>query len=561
MFKKKHLILLFMVITLILAACGGDEEVTPEATVDDVVNINWLWAELTENEPASQSVVPDPENYTLVLGTDGQFSYQADCNSGSGSYSVDGNNLTLTLGPATLAECGPDSLSTQYQAFLGQVASFDTEEGRLVLGLAEDAGTMTFNNGGAPIAGDPVWQQIQSTGVMRVGTSADYAPFEYYDDTNQIDGFDIALIDEVAGLLGLEVLLNDFSFDGLGEALQINQIDVAVAAITITPERDAKVDFTNIYFVTNGAALTREDNQLNINVEDDLAPFRIGVQSGSTYDTFLYDTLIEPGKMPASNVFRYQRINEALPDLEAGLIDLVLADLQPAEAAEEEGGFVIVAEGINEQFIAMAIPTGATTLQAELNRALTELESSGRLAELAKEYMDIEPEDILPIPPQPTPVPPVVEPGPGCTNAMAYVQDLSYDDQNMTNPPKLAPGETFRKGWRLRNVGTCTWDSSYSLIPVTDNIMQAQPVAVQGTVSQGQTYDFYVDLIAPTTPGVYQEFFSMRSSSGTLFGQRIWAGIEVVAAPTPTPAATQTPSPDMRFAANPETIRKANVRA
>ena len=67
---------------------------------------------------------------------------------------------------------------------------------------------------------DDSWDKVQKAGKLLVGTSADYAPFESYNDQYQIDGFDIALINEIAKQLGVTVELNDFAFDGLGGAVQ-----------------------------------------------------------------------------------------------------------------------------------------------------------------------------------------------------------------------------------------------------------------------------------------------------------------------------------------------------
>ena len=50
----------------------------------------------------------------------------------------------------------------------------------------------------------------------------------------------------------------------------------------------------------------------------------------------------------------------------------------------------------------------------------------------------------------------------GCTDAMAFIGDLNLDDNNMQNPPIMSPGQAFRKGWRVKNIGTCTWNSGYS---------------------------------------------------------------------------------------------------
>ncbi len=95
-----------------------------------------------------------------------------------------------------------------------------------------------------------------------VGTSADYPPFAFYDDKFQLDGFDIALMKAIGEKLGVEVEFNDFAFDGLGNALQLGQIDAAIAAISVTPERQELVDFSDVYYVGADALLVAEQTAL-----------------------------------------------------------------------------------------------------------------------------------------------------------------------------------------------------------------------------------------------------------------------------------------------------------
>ncbi|MEA3440932.1 MAG: META domain-containing protein, partial [Chloroflexota bacterium] len=116
----------------------------PREAVNPLIDINWQWAELIETEPAAQSLVPNPLIYTLVFYQDGSLFYQADCNSGSGSYTTDGNQLSIELGVSTLVECGPDSLSNQFITLLGSVESYGFESGRLELGLQGGSGSMIF---------------------------------------------------------------------------------------------------------------------------------------------------------------------------------------------------------------------------------------------------------------------------------------------------------------------------------------------------------------------------------------------------------------------------------
>ena len=117
--------------------------------LDAILGIQWQWTQLTETQPASQSVVPDPENYVLVLNGDGSANIQADCNQVQWTYTIDGDTITFdTLGPSTLAFCGEDSSDQIYLEKLGMANTWRVEDGRLVLELGEDAGTMVFQNGG-----------------------------------------------------------------------------------------------------------------------------------------------------------------------------------------------------------------------------------------------------------------------------------------------------------------------------------------------------------------------------------------------------------------------------
>ena len=201
MTRRIVLFSLFLVVAVTVAACGGDEATntpvpteappataavaaTPEpATVSsaEMVDIVWQWADLVETAPAAQSVVPDPENYTLVFKPDGTVSIKADCNMVSGGYVLEGNALSIQLGPSTMAFCGDESSDQQYLALLGSVASVSVENGRLMLHLQDDAGRMGFNNGGAadePAAGGLTPDTLANMTYQSEWTQSGTAPLE-----------------------------------------------------------------------------------------------------------------------------------------------------------------------------------------------------------------------------------------------------------------------------------------------------------------------------------------------------------------------------------------------
>ena len=166
--RSTPLALLLLVSLLLFAACqpaGIPEAPTPDqipageqparppatdtthapATQEELTATPWQWTALTETAPANQSVVPDPQNYTLTFADDNTVAIQADCNQVAGSYTLDGESLTIQLGAATMAFCGEGSMDQLYLSLLGRVSgALVTETGDLQLVLGDAAGQMQF---------------------------------------------------------------------------------------------------------------------------------------------------------------------------------------------------------------------------------------------------------------------------------------------------------------------------------------------------------------------------------------------------------------------------------
>jgi polar amino acid transport system substrate-binding protein len=376
--------------------------------------------------------------------------------------------------------------------------------------------------------------------MLRVGTSADYAPFEYYDldaVSPQFDGFDIALIKEVGTRLGVAVEITDFAFEGLGAALQIGQVDSAIAALSVTEDRLAEFDFSNVYYSGVGVALADEESDIGaVDGPEDMAGLRIGVQKSSVYETWAQDELVATGLISEDQLFAYAKPEHAVNDLMLDRLDLVLMDNQPAKEYVDTGGVRLVGEGVNPQVYAIAVPKGAAELQSQVNQALTDMQNDGTTSRLAMEYMGvpITPEELPP--PAPTSAPgPTATPS-GCVYGMAYVADLSYPDGT-----KVEAGTRFEKKWRILNSGTCTWDETDSLRFVRGDKMGGKSVFIKGDVKPGETYDIAVKLTAPGNPGKYTGFWQMHTAFDVPFGETIWVSIQSVSSSGAT--ATSAPVP------------------
>ena len=143
--KKQITLVLFVILALVLTACGGGSS----SSGTDITGAVWQWSAMQETAPASQSVVPDPENYTITFNDDGTAAIKADCNDVTGTYKMDGSNLTITLGASTLMACGDASQDSIYLASLSRVSSYAVENGQLQLMFPDNGGKMDFNNGGS----------------------------------------------------------------------------------------------------------------------------------------------------------------------------------------------------------------------------------------------------------------------------------------------------------------------------------------------------------------------------------------------------------------------------
>ncbi len=136
----------------------------------------------------------------------------------------------------------------------------------------------------------------------------------------------------------------------------------------------------------------------------------------------------------------------------------------------------------------------------------------------------------LPPPASATPPPSATA---GCTDRAQFVTDVSVPDGAM-----FAPGSAFVKTWRLMNVGTCTWTSSYNVVFFSGDQMSGPGgIPVPVAVAPGATVDLSVSLIAPGSNGTYQGNWKLRNNNGLLFGipGEFWVKVTVGQTPTPTP--------------------------
>ena len=118
--------------------------------------------------------------------------------------------------------------------------------------------------------------------VLRVGTNADFAPFEFQDVSGkEYQGFDMDLIRAIAKEMGYQADIQNINFDGLIPAMESGNLDVIISGMSINDERKQKVDFSEPYYKSGLTIVVKKDNTA-INKFNDLAGKKVAVQIGTT---------------------------------------------------------------------------------------------------------------------------------------------------------------------------------------------------------------------------------------------------------------------------------------
>ncbi len=103
---------------------------------------------------------------------------------------------------------------------------------------------------------DTVWNNIEKTGVIPVGTDPSWPPYELLDNsTNKIVGFEVDLTNAVAAQLNLTVDWQSVSFDNIITSVQQNKLDMGVSGFSVTPDRLQQVSFTMPHSTTRAQVI------------------------------------------------------------------------------------------------------------------------------------------------------------------------------------------------------------------------------------------------------------------------------------------------------------------
>lgn len=171
-------------------------------------------------------------------------------------------------------------------------------------------------------------QQVKDAGVLKVGTSAEYSPYEFHkvvDGEDKIVGFDDFIVQEIAKDMGVEVEYTDMDFDGLLGALQADKVDIVLSGMTPSEERKQSVDFSEIYYTNSNVCIVAKGKEDSIKTSDDLKDLKVGVQKGTTQADYV------TGDLGITDATQLKKIPDLMLELQNGKIDVIVTGKAVAE--------------------------------------------------------------------------------------------------------------------------------------------------------------------------------------------------------------------------------------
>ena len=230
-------------------------------------------------------------------------------------------------------------------------------------------------------APDPFLQQIERSGVLRVGTDPTYPPFETLRD-GKVVGYDAELARAIAADLGVRVEFQTLALDTLYDALAAGKVDILVSALPFVYERQRDIRYSTPYYQAGQVLLVRV-GESGIASISDLGGKRVGVELGSNADTEarrLARSTVQGMKLQSI----YHSPEDALSALAGGELDAAITDNVSAWAylRDHPQTLGILPVTITDEPYVVAMPAQATGLGARVDATIGRLRASGELARM-----------------------------------------------------------------------------------------------------------------------------------------------------------------------------------
>lgn len=226
--------------------------------------------------------------------------------------------------------------------------------------------------------------------TLVIASDTPYPPMEMVKDDGTFEGFDVDILNAAAAKVGATIEFKTSGFDALIAAMGTTggEYDGAISSITITPERQKNMLFSDPYFDAN-QSLAVPENSTVASTNDLKKGDQVAVQLGTTGEIWANENL----KPKGIEVKPYDQIPGCFGALSAGDVEAVLADFQiTSDYAKDKTRKAKVVEQIKtgEQY-GIAFPKGSEKTIEAINEGLKQIKEDGSYAKFYKKWFGTEP--------------------------------------------------------------------------------------------------------------------------------------------------------------------------
>jgi len=232
---------------------------------------------------------------------------------------------------------------------------------------------------------DKVWEAIQDSGKITVGTSGTLYPASYYPEgSDDITGYDVEVIKEIANRLDLEVEFKTSDFNNMLASVQNGRVDLAANDIGVTDERKEKFAYSEPYKYSYTTMIVRKDDLSGINSLEDLKGKKAGGEATTGYSKIAEE-------LGAEVVAYGNTTNDVyLRDVDNGRTDLIINDYYLQSLALQAFSDLNITIHpdfkFDETSNAAIMPKDATELKKQVDKVLSEMREDGTLTKLSEEF-------------------------------------------------------------------------------------------------------------------------------------------------------------------------------
>lgn len=221
--------------------------------------------------------------------------------------------------------------------------------------------------------------------VLRVGMNAEFAPFESMNEKQEIHGFDVDLLNEMAKVGGFSVEFKHTPWDGIFAALGNGDVDVVASAVTITEERKKTMNFTDPYYKITQVVLVPPSK--NVKSVDDLKKLsKVGVVLGQTGDIAAQKIF----GATSQNIARFDTVTLLIKEVENGGVDAAVSDsaviAHYLKNNTGKGFSMVQLPDFEEENYGFAVRLNDTETLNLLNSSLKAVRENGRYSAVENKY-------------------------------------------------------------------------------------------------------------------------------------------------------------------------------